>query len=152
MQAFERLIASFLDKTVRFTHARDVVPSLPLIFAGYHHFPREVWQRPSPATSAAPKVGRMSAAAQSGLDLRTIDDGRAAELDRGGRGIQGRGAAAVADRMSADAAGPLALTVCDGSGEDPLCHISACALGLCRSLADHLLYLGRHMYHAADEC
>jgi hypothetical protein len=31
--------------------------------------------------------------------------------------------------------------VCDGSGEDPLCHSSMCHLGLCSSLADHLLYI-----------
>jgi hypothetical protein len=42
--------------------------------------------------------------------------------------------------------------VCDGSGEDPTCHNSACFLGLCRSIKDHLFYLGRHMYSQAEEC
>jgi hypothetical protein len=42
--------------------------------------------------------------------------------------------------------------VCDGSGEDATCHASACFLGLCRSLSDHVHYLGKHMYHAPDEC
>ena len=44
------------------------------------------------------------------------------------------------------------LLLCDGSGEDPSCHNSACYLGLCTSVADHLVYLGVHMYQDSDEC
>ena len=42
--------------------------------------------------------------------------------------------------------------VCDGSGEDPTCHNSACFLGLCHNLNDHMHYLGKHMYHRKSEC
>jgi len=42
--------------------------------------------------------------------------------------------------------------VCDRSGEDPTCHNGACVLGVCRSIVDHVHYLGAHMYHNVDEC
>ena len=42
--------------------------------------------------------------------------------------------------------------MCDGSGEDPSCHNSACFLGLCTSIADHLRYLTYEMYHSDAEC
>ena len=42
--------------------------------------------------------------------------------------------------------------VCDDSGEDPHCHNSACFLGLCTSIADHLTYLGYEMRHSEVEC
>ena len=42
--------------------------------------------------------------------------------------------------------------VCDETGEDPHCHNSACFLGLCTSIADHLTYLGYEMRHSATEC
>jgi hypothetical protein len=42
--------------------------------------------------------------------------------------------------------------VCDGSGEDPSCHNSACMLGLCTSIADHLTYIGLEMYKSEMEC
>lgn len=41
--------------------------------------------------------------------------------------------------------------VCDESGEDPSCHNSVCHLGMCTSVADHLTYMGAHMW-AGDEC
>lgn len=44
------------------------------------------------------------------------------------------------------------LLLCDGTGEDPSCHNSACYLGLCTSIIDHLEYLGLHMYQDSDEC
>lgn len=50
-----------------------------------------------------------------------------------------------------DFAGHEALTICSDSGEDPTCHDSMCYLGLCTSIADHLVYLGAHMYHS-DSC
>ena len=43
--------------------------------------------------------------------------------------------------------GPTIIGVCDDSGEDPTCHNSVCYLGLCTSIADHMEYLGAHMYH-----
>lgn len=48
--------------------------------------------------------------------------------------------------------GRMRLRRCDGSGEDPTCHSSVCRFGICTSIADHVLYLGMHMYHADDEC
>lgn len=44
-------------------------------------------------------------------------------------------------------AGPTIIGLCDKSGEDPACHNSVCYLGLCTSIADHMTYLGGHMYH-----
>lgn len=44
------------------------------------------------------------------------------------------------------------LLVCDESGEDPACHNSACYLGICTNVADHLVYLGIHLYHDLAEC
>ena len=43
--------------------------------------------------------------------------------------------------------GPTIIGICDDSGEDPTCHNSVCYLGLCTSIADHMEYLGAHMYH-----
>lgn len=51
-----------------------------------------------------------------------------------------------------DFAGHSALTVCNDGGEDPRCHDSMCYLGLCTSVADHLVYLGAHMYHSDAGC
>lgn len=47
-----------------------------------------------------------------------------------------------------DFAGHEALTICADNGEDPTCHDSMCYLGLCTSIADHLVYLGAHMYRS----
>lgn len=61
----------------------------------------------------------------------------------------------VWETPSADESGAVTLQfqVCDGSGEDPTCHASICYLGYCSySIADHMLYLGKHMYHNALEC
>jgi predicted lipase len=70
----------------RFTHNRDIVPSVPPGYMGFHHVAQEVW-------------------VVDVLSRRTL------------------------------------VGVCDGSGEDPRCHNSVCHLGLCSSVADHLLYL-----------
>lgn len=70
----------------RFTHNRDIVPSVPPGYMGFHHVAQEVW-------------------VVDVLSERTL------------------------------------VGVCDGSGEDPKCHNSVCHLGLCSSVADHLLYL-----------
>ena len=95
------LIGAYLHESVRFTHSRDVVPSLPLPMFGYHHFAREVWQLPPNQTAH--------------------DDS-------------------------------MVFKICDGSGEDPECHASACWFGICHSLWDHIHYLGQHMYHRVGEC
>jgi hypothetical protein len=50
------------------------------------------------------------------------------------------------------ALGRQVLGVCDKEGEDPRCHNSVCYLGLCTSVADHLLYLGSHMYNGHPSC
>jgi hypothetical protein len=42
--------------------------------------------------------------------------------------------------------------MCDTTGEDPSCHNSACRLGLCTSIADHLTYLQHPMYRTEGEC
>lgn len=44
------------------------------------------------------------------------------------------------------------LYICDSTGEDPTCHNNACYLGICTSVADHLVYLGIHLYHDILEC
>lgn len=69
----------------RFTHNRDIVPSVPPGYMGFYHVAQEVWV-----------------------------------VDMLGRTLVG---------------------VCDDSGEDARCHNSMCHLGLCSSVADHLLYL-----------
>lgn len=79
---FEREIAS----SWRFTHNRDIVPSVPPGYMGFQHVSREVW---------------------------------------------------VVDLLMEHTL----VGICDGSGEDPLCHNSMCHLGLCSSITDHLLYL-----------
>jgi hypothetical protein len=84
----------------RFTHGRDIVPSVPLQLMGFHHVSREIW---------------------------LVD---------------------VADPTSTDV--QQKVVVCDDSGEDPSCHNSVCHLGLCTSVADHLLYYGAHMYRGGE--
>ena len=79
---FERRIASHW----RFTHNRDIVPSVPPPYMGFWHLAREVW---------------------------VLDNARLNPL----------------------------VGVCDGTGEDMQCHNSMCHLGLCSSIADHLLYI-----------
>ena len=86
-----------VQESVRVTHNRDIVPSVPPQYVGFHHVAREVWQ-----------------------------------LD----GEQYFGTKVYMP------------WVCDGSGEDPVCHNSVCFLGLCTSIADHMQYLGAHMFHS----
>lgn len=85
-----------LQESVRVTHNRDIVPSVPPQYVGFHHVSREVWQ-----------------------------------LD---------GAKYFGSKVYMP-------WVCDGSGEDPVCHNSVCFLGLCTSIADHMHYMGANMYH-----
>lgn len=105
--AYADLFKSYVDESWRFTHNRDVVPSVPLQLMGFHHVSREVWAVDVEAPS---------------------------------------GATAPGDEPQEK------LLLCDESGEDPSCHNSACYLGLCTSVADHLVYLGIHMYQDSDEC
>jgi predicted lipase len=84
----------------RFTHGRDIVPSVPPQLFGFHHVSREVWL----------------------VDVE----------DAGSGDVQQR------------------IVVCDDTGEDPTCHNSACRLGLCTSVADHLQYYGGHMYRGGE--
>ena len=84
------------QESVRVTHNRDIVPSVPPQFVGFHHVAREVWQ----------------------LDGEKYF-GTKVYLP----------------------------WVCDGSGEDPVCHNSVCFMGLCTSIADHMHYMGADMYH-----
>mmetsp|Transcript_6418 Transcript_6418/g.10983 ORF Transcript_6418/g.10983 Transcript_6418/m.10983 type:complete len:388 (+) Transcript_6418:33-1196(+) len=99
--AWQQLFAQHVTESWRFTHNRDVVPSLPPQMIGFHHVGREAW---------------------------TVD-------------MSGQGGLIE-----------LKILVCDSSGEDPSCHNSACMLGLCTSVADHLVYLGIEMYRDASEC
>ncbi|KXZ42036.1 hypothetical protein GPECTOR_218g460 [Gonium pectorale] len=101
--AYQQLFNQFVDVSWRFTHNRDIVPSVPLQLMGFQHVAREVWE----------------------VDVE--DPSKAGGAER-------------------------KLLLCDASGEDPSCHNSACYLGLCTSVADHLVYLGLHMYQDSDEC
>lgn len=85
-----------MQESVRVTHNRDIVPSVPPQYVGFHHVAREVWQ----------------------LDGEKYF-GTKVYLP----------------------------WVCDGSGEDPVCHNSVCFMGLCTSITDHMQYMGAHMYH-----
>ncbi|DBA78087.1 TPA: hypothetical protein ACH3X2_008060 [Trebouxia sp. C0005] len=93
---FKDFFNKIVNESVRVTHNRDIVPSVPPQYVGFHHVAREVWQ----------------------LDGEKYF-GTKVYLP----------------------------WVCDGSGEDPVCHNSVCFLGLCTSITDHMQYMGAHMYH-----
>lgn len=99
---FANLFQQHVAISWRFTHNRDLVPSMPPRWLGFHHVGREVWLLDMP--------GCLS-----------------------------------------DRAQPL-MVVCDGSGEDPLCHNGACLWGMCTSLSDHLSYLDVSMSRNEEEC
>lgn len=86
--AYQQLFNLYIDESWRFTHNRDIVPSVPLQIMGFQHVAREVWE----------------------VD---VEDASGATTER-------------------------KLLLCDATGEDPSCHNSACYLGLCTSIADHL--------------
>ncbi|KAJ9521204.1 hypothetical protein QJQ45_022927 [Haematococcus lacustris] len=98
---WQLLFNTHVVESWRFTHNRDVVPSLPPQLIGFHHVAREAW---------------------------TVD------MTTSGGMIEQK------------------VLLCDDSGEDPSCHNSACMLGLCTSVADHLSYLGLEMYKDSMEC
>jgi pimeloyl-ACP methyl ester carboxylesterase len=108
------VFSAFFDEHVaeswRFTHGRDIVPSLPPTMMGFRHVSREVWV----------------------VDVDAPPGG-------GGGGGGGGGVDPGGDDPSER------LVVCDDSGEDPTCHNSVCHLGMCTSIADHLVYLGAEM-------
>lgn len=95
---FSDFFEEHVTEAWRFTHGRDIVPSVPPQLFGFHHVSREVWL------------------------------------------VDVEGAGDVQQRV----------VVCDETGEDPTCHNSACRLGLCTSVADHLLYFGGHMYRGGE--
>lgn len=95
-----------MDESWRFTHNRDIVPSVPLQLMGFHHVAREIWEVDVEVPGQAP-----------GGDAPTRK-----------------------------------WLVCDETGEDPSCHNSACYLGICTSIADHLTYLGLNMFQDAADC
>jgi len=100
---FADFFQEHITESWRFTHGRDIVPSVPLQLMGFHHVSREIWL-----------VDVADPADPSGVSQRVV--------------------------------------VCDDTGEDPSCHNSVCHLGLCTSVADHLVYYGAHMYRGDGEC
>ncbi len=46
--AWEQLFQEHVVESWRFTHNRDIVPSLPPRLLGFHHVPREVRRVPAP--------------------------------------------------------------------------------------------------------
>lgn len=170
----------------RFTHNRDIVPSVPPVLMGFHHTSREVWlvdveglREGATSGGAAGEAGAATAAgaapaavavpgylAAGGSSVGARFASAARRLRAAGGGGADAGRHSLHEAASA-AAGPLEaaravgaprarepdarIIVCDESGEDPTCHNSACTLGLCTSIADHLLYMDAHMW-AGDEC
>ena len=94
--AFAAFVRQATDASTRVTHNRDIVPSVPPTWVGFHHAATEAWQ-----------------------------------VDVDGAGVVG---------------------LCDASGEDPRCHDSVCTLGLCTSVADHLMYLEAPMMSTGAPC
>ncbi|KAI8463898.1 MAG: Alpha/Beta hydrolase protein [Monoraphidium minutum] len=110
--AFADFFRGAVGESWRFTHGRDIVPSVPPGIMGFRHVAREVW---------------------------LVDVEPARSRDGG-------------DPAPTPAPEPRQrIIVCDDSGEDPTCHNAACRLGLCTSVADHLTYLGAHMW-GGGEC
>jgi hypothetical protein len=175
----------------RFTHARDIVPSVPPQLMGFHHAAREVWLV---ARDAWPGwgVGEGEAAGARGARRRAVDASlvpppRAEEEQQQEQKVPSSSSssslrwpswpiwpwppgppppppgppAPPAPPPTPDPPSPSPplppgaeerAVLCDPSGEDPSCHDSVCYLGLCTSVADHLLYLGRRFYHVDAEC
>jgi hypothetical protein len=100
---------------------------------GFHHVSREVW------LVDMPQQEQEQQAAQQRRRRRRL------------RGQPTRPQPAGAGATQQAQEPPEQVIVCDDSGEDPSCHNSACRLGMCTSVADHLVYLGVHMY-GGGEC
>ncbi|MEW5299856.1 MAG: hypothetical protein WDW36_002830 [Sanguina aurantia] len=100
-QAYQELFNLQIAESWRFTHGRDIVPSVPLQYMGFHHVSNEVWL--------------VDVESSAGSETKVL--------------------------------------MCDESGEDPSCHNSACYLGLCTSVMDHLTYMGNvAMYQDGPQC
>ena len=120
-EAFASFVRQATRLSVRLTHNRDIVPSVPPTWVGFHHVATEAWQVDIEDRAAA-----------------------AATSSRKGGGGKGNGGN-ISNGKSSDVIGVIGL--CDASGEDPRCHNSVCYLGLCTSVADHLSYMGAPMLH-----
>jgi len=120
-EAFASFVRQATRLSVRLTHNRDIVPSVPPTWVGFHHVATEAWQ--------VDVEDRASAASKKGGSSKK----------RGGGKVDGK---------SSDVIGVIGL--CDASGEDPRCHNSVCYLGLCTSVADHLSYMGAPMLHSEN--
>ena len=160
---FAQFFEAHVAEAWRFTHGRDIVPSLPPALMGFHHTSREVWlvdvdapsgwwrrERQRQARGGGSGIGNgagsngvvESSAYSSSGSSSTLEQRRQQHRRQlGGGASDGTDAEEPGERM----------VVCDESGEDPTCHNAACRLGLCTSVADHLVYLGAHMW-AGDEC
>jgi hypothetical protein len=135
------VFASFFETHVaeawRFTHGRDIVPSVPPALMGFWHTSREVWLVDVDARGR--RVGATDGGSRvSGSSGQEAGGGSSSRLE--GDSAPGGDVRPPEERM----------IVCDESGEDPSCHNSACRLGLCTSVADHLVYLGAHMWAGAE--
>ena len=119
-EAFASFVRQATRLSVRLTHNRDIVPSVPPTWVGFHHVATEAWQ----------------------VDI-VEDRGGAASASRARKGKtkkKGNGGGKGSDVIGV-------VGLCDASGEDPRCHNSVCYLGLCTSVADHLSYMGAPMLH-----
>jgi hypothetical protein len=150
------VFSDFFDAHVaqswRFTHNRDVVPSLPPSVLGFHHTAREVWL-------VDVEAGILRGAGALGGDGGVLDGGGSSSSSSGG-GSSGAGrtlaasATTSASSSSNDVIPPVVerVIVCDESGEDPSCHASVCHLGLCTSVADHYVYFEADMFASPGDC
>ncbi|GMH35298.1 hypothetical protein BSKO_03166 [Bryopsis sp. KO-2023] len=99
---FVKVYEKMTSVSVRMTHMADIVPSVPLTWFGYHHFPREVWQ----------------------TDVFN----------------------------STTNTTEFHYKICNGSGEDPSCHLSVCGWAICRNITQHKWYMGMPMHNEHEEC
>lgn len=98
--AFAALLAAQLrDHSWRFTHNRDIVPSLPLTSMGFHHAAREVWVVDTLAGTLTPQQQQAGQVSSGGKD--TASDSMAEPSGR----LRPLGQAASRRRRLAQAAG-----------------------------------------------
>ena len=149
------LLMKSVDYSARFTHANDIVPSLPPPFLGFYHFPREVWQVDlvSHGQVEAGPASRNNNASHMHMDFVLHPAGPPGEFtpQQHADDISDNTRFVCAKDGSAQEWN-FEFRICDGSGEDPQCHDSLCYWTPCHSLQDHIYYLGKHMYHKVGEC
>jgi hypothetical protein len=167
--AFATFFRASVSQSWRFTHGRDIVPSVPLTLMGFRHVSREGGRagggRWGESSGSAPGRGRrplgrvLPPAPHTHIPTpqhtHTHTHAHAHKTWPAPPSPPPRRPAV----WLVDAAPPGGLAppprermvVCDDSGEDPTCHASVCHLGLCTSVADHLTYLGAHFW-AGQEC